>query len=459
MADPLSVFGGTFGEGLVSEASLGIFQPDIVGAREEADYPMAATVGRAAGTIAGFLGTTIATGGLLKIGLAPFRFGRSILRASGAMGKLEQVAFGSIQRGTAGAIATGMNFSAQDAAREFVKQMKTEDPDAWAIGHAAASGALVGGVFGMFHNATVFSHPATQVLAGGVSFAVADAVATAAEGEPITQEAVTTSFLMGSALSALGARGWREKNRESMRQLEEAALKIRNEVNNPEAGLGKTVYSILQTHEPEALKMLEKYGYTKEAIENLKFGKLGRSMRVEETGGLTTKGKGTYGVKSSGKEALRPLYDLSKTLGMLEYGKTESTVIGELFVGGLPKGRPPVGAGTSIRSQPKSTNKYNETGRKIIKNIIGRDVERPSQLTNDEAKLFHKTVTDLVLKDIFHGYDPYQIKVAGHGSAGTLWGSAENKMMRYGAADLVYDPTAASRIREIEARSIEAMAH
>lgn len=440
MPDSTSVFGGTFAEGLASEGTFGLARPDIVSAEAEKEYPIAATVGRAVGTVAGFIGTTALTGGLLKVALTPFRFGRGILAASGVYGKEVQGVFGSVTRGTAGAVQTGLNFAAQDAAREFIAQMKVEDLDAYEIGRAAAAGALTGGIFGMFHNATVFSHPATQVITGGVSFATAEAINAAAEGDPITEEGVMTTFLMGSALSALGARGWKEKNRAATEASNKQMWKLIEEFDNKDAGLGKSVYNILKTHEPEALKILESHGITKEAIENVPLAKFGAMLgRKTKSGGLSYEGAGEGSVTSGGTGALKSIYDVTKALGLTTNAREVS--FAKTTFGGKAKTR--------------RVTVLNDTGKDVVESITGRRVNRPSQLTNAEAKKVHDTISDLVLRDVFHDVDPTKINVVGYGSAGVFGGSAENKMIKYGAADIIRNPTAAARIRNIEIDSIQ----
>ncbi len=424
---PVDIFMGTFGEAAAEVGTFGIFRPDIVPQEIEEQFPVSATVGRVAGSVAAFVGTTVLTGGFIGSALRMSAWGRGVLAVGvGAKAITGTKLAPSIMRGTAGAIQTAANFSLQDVAREFVDQMREQDYNAWEIGTAAARGALTGGVFGMTHNAFIFSHPSIQILAGASAFATAEAVNLAAEGDPITKEALTTSFLVGAALSSLGARGWKKRTAEAAKRSEAQMVQLWAETQNPKLGLGKTAARILKTNDPEAYKRIEELGLIK-ILE--KPAGLGKAFGIERAGGLYFEGAPETKLSSKqAKDVRRAASALLDNFGLLQK-KTYKGAVG---------------------AKPRRVTEFTDNGKTVVFDITGEKVNKLGDLTVGGATTVHKRLTDIAIKDIFGpNVDPAAINIK-FGTTGHIVGSASHRMHKMGAGEVVSDPETAFRIIAVE---------
>ncbi len=450
MPNPLSVFGGTLAEGLTSETSFGIFQPDIIPQADEEQHPYAASAGRAAGAMAGFIGTTMATGGLigaalrtpkwLGLGLKATKWGTAILESSGGAGLKAQANYGKLMRVPGGMLIMGSNFGIQNFAREFVDQMKNEDPNAHDLGVATARGALPGGIFGMAYNATVFAGRSTQIVSGGVAFATAGAVMRHADGEPVLSKNIITDFVVGAALSSLGASSGAERLRRATAEQsarEKAALDVLAEIENPKVGLGIVASRFLQKHEPGVVELLEKNGLDLKSFESASEQQLGRAVGTLKRGGLkATVGEEGRVVAEANKSIRGQVYPFFDTLGMTKKTKPGLVKTGETHYYDNPA-TPNWGGGTPVYIRDKSHTVFNDMGRGVIKNMLGKDVERPSQLTTGEAKYVYDTLAHIGAADL--GVDIMTFRASGVGNSGYIMGSAEQHMMNFNLMTLV-DP-------------------
>lgn len=239
-SDPFSVAVGTFLEDFVSSATFGIVSPDIVPAAQEQANPWAATVGRVAGNVAGFLPSFGLSGVAAKTVLGGFKFGRTVLAAGQATGKLASAKAAARPFSSAlvdfseSALAWGIDATA----REFVRQAEADDFDTVQLGKKAVSGVLTGYIQGQVSLATHASHWGTQAVSTGFAIATSEAIVDAADGVDIFSEEYATkrlpaTFLSGAAIGLWNSRGWRERHEAvktvSVARFEEFQRALRND--------------------------------------------------------------------------------------------------------------------------------------------------------------------------------------------------------------------------------------
>lgn len=229
-SDPIGVAVGTFLEDFVSGATFGLVNPDIVPQIQEEANPWAASVGRIAGSVAGFIPSFGVSGLAAKTALKAFSFGRKVVAAGEATGKLSTFKaaarpFGSSITGLA---ESTLAWTIDSTAREFVRQTETEDYDLAQLGRKAMSGMLGGIIQSQVSLATHASHWGTQAVSTGLATATASAIADAADGEDILSveymaKRAPANFLSGAALGLWNSRGW-EGRREAAKQYNVAKL-------------------------------------------------------------------------------------------------------------------------------------------------------------------------------------------------------------------------------------------
>lgn len=214
-ANPIDIALGTFTESASDVSTFGVFNPDIVPAYVEQQYPISSTIGHIAGSLAGMyvsLGASFkVTRGLLNM----FSFGKNVGKAIDALQLVPRVAE------TAKPFISSMGesvvaFALHDTAREFIRQMDVNEPDATNL----VKKAIGGGVFGMFTSAPALafnmSHPAIQALTQGTMFGVASAINDAWEGRDVMDEDYwktqgIVNIAQGVALGLWQSKGWKER--------------------------------------------------------------------------------------------------------------------------------------------------------------------------------------------------------------------------------------------------------
>ena len=234
--DPISTFFGTAAEGLIDTLSLGFYQPDIIPEAQEQADPWASMAGRISGTIAGFLPALGAARGVVTVGLGATKWGRGLLGGAKALSGLKQTgAAFNVARGIGTAAQEGAAFALHDVAREFIRQTKESDPNAYELGMAAVKGATLGGMFGFVHTSTKFMNPINQIVAGSATFASAEAIGLSMEGEDITIEDMAKSAMIGGVLTLASLPGLKKrrlaKTQEGYAELPEFV----EQMNNPKS--------------------------------------------------------------------------------------------------------------------------------------------------------------------------------------------------------------------------------
>jgi len=211
--NPFSVILGTAAEEFASQLSFRLYTPDLIKQNIEEMYPMSTTVGKIAGSIAGFGASLWALGGIGRGILGLTSFGRTILGTSklvsayGAAAGTGKTA--NLFRGGVGVVKTGSLFGVHDVVQEFLRQYKEKDPDVYQAGIAAASGFFQGAAFGFAQSAFTAVHPIKQMMAGGVAFTLADTINRTAYGEIMEKEDYARAFLTGAIFSGISSRGWK----------------------------------------------------------------------------------------------------------------------------------------------------------------------------------------------------------------------------------------------------------
>ena len=213
--DSLSAFWGTAAEEFSHQFTFGIYEPDIISEQEEDIFPTASMLGKIAGNVGGFVANMAVLGGVGKLALGSFTFGKAILAASASSkvisAHMTAKAMPSLFRGGVGAIHTGALFGAHDIAEKFVEQVKENDVNLYEAGVAGISGFAQGSIFGMGQSVFTLSHPLKQMVSGGTSFLLAESIGKVTEGENFTKEEMATTFLTGMAMGGLASRGWKER--------------------------------------------------------------------------------------------------------------------------------------------------------------------------------------------------------------------------------------------------------
>jgi len=278
---------GTAIESATDMATFGIATPDIIPQWQEEQHPYASMVGKIAGSLAGFIPSIAASGGVAGT-LRLFPFGAKLIGAARATAGATKMAT-TMQS----AFKMGTTFAIHDVAREYVNQVKTDDPDAYGLGMAAISGMTTGGVFGYVGAATKFAHPVNQILANGTAMAAADAVNMASEGDdPLDHpDTLVQSFLLGAMLSAPNMIGWRKKRVE----------RGRNVVAEADVGIDRMTKGELGTEISRITGLKGKD--LKSRLESIRMSKVfelapvverGVSKHTVKTPGVTQMHKGAY---------------------------------------------------------------------------------------------------------------------------------------------------------------------
>ncbi len=244
IAKSAGVLGGTTLEALAAVGSFGFWEPDIIPEDVEAAHPIASAVGNIAGSVGAFLGTTALTGVAVSVPLKAFRFGRAVMTGaslakaasvgkSGALTLRGATAFAEASGFAAqrapqfmafapGAVKLAANFGVQDVAREYIRQAKEQDPDAFGLAQAAVGGVLTGGIFGTAHKMFSRDVPWVQLITGGSTFAVAETVNDIVTGEDVTKESIAQSFMTGLAFSIPSAVRFRKTKTEAFGKSKES---------------------------------------------------------------------------------------------------------------------------------------------------------------------------------------------------------------------------------------------
>ena len=252
--DPFTTFVGTTAESAIDMLTFGIWQPDIIPEAQEQANPTATMLGRVAGNIAGFLPAMSVSGVAAGRALSLFGWGRNV-KAGLSLTK------GAIA--THGLFQTGSQFAIHDVAREFVRQIKENDPDAYAIGDAALTGFIGGGIFGFIGGYAAHTYPAQRLIYNGGAMAAADAVNMAAQGDnPLDYpEELAQSFLMGMAMAAPTLVNWRGKRVHRDEAIIENAQAIRKMFADPKSDAGKIIQKVTKDmgviDEPQVQQMLK----------------------------------------------------------------------------------------------------------------------------------------------------------------------------------------------------------
>lgn len=216
--DPFAVMVGTLIESLVDDITFGIVQPDIVPQQAEELSPIAATIGKTAGSLVGFLPAFGLSMGIAKTGLRAFRssgkvlgLAEKILAASPLASKVAPPLFG----GTIGEFTAGS--AIYEVSRQFVKNAKENDPLYHDQAQAAMRG-VVGGFFpGLGAEISKFSHPIKQAFSLGVGISLAEAINDASEGIDVKSTdylpTLATNIVTGAAIGLVNSKGWKERRK------------------------------------------------------------------------------------------------------------------------------------------------------------------------------------------------------------------------------------------------------
>ncbi len=241
-SNALDVLFGTAAETAVDVGSFGILQPDIISDLAEAQHPMATTIGRVAGTLAGFVPSFGASSLAVKGIYGVFKFSSSIFKTAQTIDMAATAVNASLTANAIKGAAAGKMFSAPlmfrsatqaapvfalyDTAREFVRQTKEDDPDVAALGWQALRGAGTGWFMGSIAGGFSIARPVTQAIAMGTTMAGAETTFDAWNGEDVLSAEYATQKLipniaLGVAMGLYGSIGWEQRREE----LVEAGLK------------------------------------------------------------------------------------------------------------------------------------------------------------------------------------------------------------------------------------------
>ena len=254
LGNPVETAIGTTVESAIDTLTFGLWQPDIIPEEQEQQDPVATMFGRISGNIAGFVP-------MMEFGAMPaatrllgaFGWGRT-LRAGMSMTKGATALHGLAQTGTA--------FAIHDVAREFVKQVKEQDADAYAMGDAAIRGMVGGGIFGFIGGYAAHAAPVRRLVYDGVAMMAADAVNMAAEGDnPYDHpKELAQSFLLGAAMAVPSLVNWRGKRIDANSEQMRTAENLRRMFADPNSSTGKQIETVTKRlgidKEPEIVRML-----------------------------------------------------------------------------------------------------------------------------------------------------------------------------------------------------------
>ncbi len=399
--DSITTFMGTLFESLANQVTFGIYQPNIIPEEEEQAFRIASTIGHAAGSIGGFVANYELTGGIGALALSSFRWGRMALGAGELVKTASQAGRGTAGIGTLGGKALGgmagisapaSIMATQEAAREFVRQVKEKDPDAAAIGEKALLGFMQGGIYGWMGEAFKYSAPVAQAISGGTAFAAAEAMQLAHEGDEITKENMGVAFLTGASLSLIGARGWKRRRDvaldESVKAIE-SMKKLKTEVE----------------HMQNFKNLVAEYG-DKNAIENIDEGiKLLKKASISKIFDIPETPKGGKSNISNAMHKAIKATQRKAGIEDTEYRKMIMEVTGGRTAEGLKLTKAEgmqMFEKMGAESQYKSPGEYKATEeqKKLLKNL--REV-----LKFESKSQFDNTITKKQAKDVLDEISDY----------------------------------------------------
>ena len=237
--DPISVLIGTSLESFIDFSTFGLLQPDIIPEWAERTSPIATTIGRIAGNVAGFMnpiGAFGLTGKAVGTAFKTFGFSSKIFRtAKGLSGAIPEIGKagllgGRVFTGLKNAPQAAATFMLHDTAREFINQTRQDFPDLHEVARAGVGGLITGAAFGAVGSAVRSDHWAKQAVAMGTTFTTAEMINDAADGEDVlsldyAKGKGAWTFLQGFAMGLHQSRGWKE------RLTAEQSIKVESYIN------------------------------------------------------------------------------------------------------------------------------------------------------------------------------------------------------------------------------------
>ncbi len=201
----------------IETTTFGMFRPEIVDPFREQQNRMETTIGNVAGSIAGMIAPYGMTSKAVSSAFKAFGWSSRIYNTMGKIGALAGAETAMKLPAFANTLAESVSTMAlYESANEFVRQMKTENPDLVQVAHKA----MAGGITGMFLNTasavTNARNPIVQGLAFATSMAIPEAINDASFGEDVfskeyLETKVPQTLMQGFILGVINSRGWKER--------------------------------------------------------------------------------------------------------------------------------------------------------------------------------------------------------------------------------------------------------